>query len=149
MWRRFPARHISERDLARSTLYNEVITSYGVLITMSRTDRELLRDVLEALVFSRINSPSLIEEIRARLAEPEPEPVAWSTVDGYVYRSYVVAKHSHGGKEPIPLYRHPRPVRLSDYEVSQLMNNSTGLATYKGYKLFADRIMDAMLEKNQ
>ena len=38
---------------------------------------------------------------------PENEPVAWLSIDGYVYRSYTVAKHSHHGQEPTPLYRHP------------------------------------------
>ena len=85
-----------------------------------------------------------------RSEKQEVEPVAWSSIDGYVYRSYIVAKHSSNGREPLPLYRHPRqPVRLSDLEISGLMNDVTGLGTYKGYKLFAEKIMDAMLEKNQ
>ena len=115
-----------------------------------RGDRELLRDVLEVLVFSRINSPSLIEEIRARLAEPEPEPVRWMDEDGCTFRDEAVAREVNPWQAITPLYSHtPRPVRLSDYEVIQLMNNSTGITTYKGYKQFADRIMDAMLEKNR
>lgn len=92
----------------------------------------------------------LIEEIRARLVEPEDKPVAWLSSDWHVYRSRTVARHSNNGKEPLPLYRHPRqPMRLSDLEISALMNNATGLASYGGYKLFAEKIMDAILEKNQ
>lgn len=87
-----------------------------------RTDRELLQaafDALEAVhhVLTTHNR-ELIKEIRACLADPEDEPIAWSSADGYVYRSYTVAKHSNNGKEPIPLYRHPpQPMRLSDEEI--------------------------------
>lgn len=140
---------------------------------MSRTDRDLLQAALTALeVWARIDADdiAITREIRARLAEPEPEPVAWEYVLSFhglpthskvIDVEYDLTVTSPFGRKGIdyvdsgvvtvcPLYRHPpSPVRLSDYEVSQLMNNSTGLATYKGYKLFADRIMDAMLEKNR
>ena len=78
----------------------------------NKTDRELLLDALNALYqsvdFRQDPSEELMDEIRARLAEPEDEPVAWASTYGRVYVSYIVASHSSHGKEPIPLYRHPR-----------------------------------------
>lgn len=118
-----------------------------------RSDRELLQaafDALEAVhhVLTTHNR-ELIKEIRARLAEPEDEPVAWASADGYVYRSYIVAKHSHNGKEPLPLYRHPRqPVRLSDEEL-QTLCLSHGIGASPLLFAVAKDIKDALLEKNQ
>ena len=63
------------------------------------TDRELMQQVLDALEGVKdmawdsdtVAGRKLIETLRARLEEPEPEPVAWRTFDGeggYDYRDY-------------------------------------------------------------
>lgn len=118
-----------------------------------RDDRELLESALQLIAKYHARETvlvdwekSVIEAISSRLAEPDPKPVAWLRKNGFRFNGEIEPQDD----SEIPLYRHPpRPVRLSDYEVSQLMNNSTGITTYKGYKIFADRIMDAMLEKNR
>jgi len=123
---------------------------------MQKTDRELLEDALHALeLWSRINAKDLVitQKIRARLAEKDDEPVAWSSVDGYVYRSYTVAKHSNNGKEPLPLYRHPRqPVWLTDDEVKQVIKQTIPDVTVSEsvtFRAIARAIQAAVLEKNQ
>lgn len=74
-----------------------------------RSDRELLEDAL-CLIDSGTKGGmayDIIREIRARLAEPEDEPVAWLHTDESV--------------DMLPLYLRPRqPVQLSDEEIENL-----------------------------
>lgn len=80
-------------------------------------DRKLLTMALNYLqlpgAYAYIDGiKALREEIRARLAEPEPEPVAWITPKGSLSRHACFI-------DCAPLYRHPlrQPVRLTDEEI--------------------------------
>lgn len=97
-----------------------------------RTDRELLADALKLIEYGiRIGKAhDITEEIRARLAEPEEEPVAW--LGKNVFRFI-------GDIEPqddieLPLYRHPP--RPAD-------NDGVNLYDYSG------PVLDQLTAKNQ
>lgn len=80
-----------------------------------RTDRELLQAALSALYQSvdlRLDpSEELLKEIRARLAEPEDEPVAWLTNSCTQENGIRVYLHKENAldysSDIAPLYRHP------------------------------------------
>lgn len=119
-----------------------------------RTDSDLLKAALDAFDEIRMIETrdywDLIEEIRARLAEPEGEPVAWMDDAGMVipkrkFRYCEKYKSFH-----IPLYRHPprQQVRLIDDVVDQLWIGSAVTVDYAEYQTIAEEVMDAMLEKS-
>ena len=77
------------------------------------TDRELLQQVLDAWQDHWVNDKqsALLETIRARLAQPEPEPVAWAWVvnssAGYYTKGVGFDKTDIPFAKHIPLYATP------------------------------------------
>jgi len=98
------------------------------------TDRELIQQALDALedlhrtgdtqVFDMCHAPKLLPALRARLAQPEPEPVAWAD-------KYDLDREGHDfwvsrqqpAKNGVPLYTAP-PQRewqtLTENEIKHL-----------------------------
>lgn len=79
------------------------------------TDREVMQQALEALEgvvrahsYESGTPVDAITALRARLAEPEPEPVAWMDVDDQGNR-LSLRFWSDGNKEEVPLYTHTPP----------------------------------------
>lgn len=130
---------------------------------MKRSDRELLEDAID-LMCSGSRANDLIKEIRARLAEPEDEPVAWGVMkrgervwyvndSRFTCRGY--AEHyqhidaSGSDQNVIPLYRRPprQLVRLSEDEISDLAREM--VKGDKSVNWLARAIESAMLGKNK
>jgi Tfp pilus assembly protein FimV len=130
-----------------------------------KTDRELLEDALNVLDKGQWIHPSstLHNEIRARLAEPEDEPVCWFDEDDCSIE--MAFEWDEDEDHTIPLYRHPprQPVRLSDDEIQECFdiaqkNFSKHQTGIKGQQLtirdwpnwhFAKAIEQAIMEKNK
>ena len=102
---------------------------------MRRSDRELLKDALDALEEIRSVDTAdywdLMEEIRDRLAEPEEEPYTYAFEVGVKNTDKKVAITLDEPRFPVgvvcdspifPLYHHPprQPVRLSDEEIESV-----------------------------
>jgi len=83
------------------------------------TDRELLEMALEALndacggrcnaEYNPCYQQEVAQTLRARLAQPEQEPVAWVAPEFWEHLQRVNCgiAYRHPGEERIPLYRHP------------------------------------------
>jgi hypothetical protein len=124
-----------------------------------KTDKQLLEQSLHALQTFAGTIPGnaviiskAIEDIEARLAEPEDEPVAWlaSAKDGDDDCLYWDGEDARidGYAFVEPLYRHPpRPVRLSDDEVSDFAREM--VKGGKSVNWLARAIESAILEKNR
>ena len=94
------------------------------------TDRELLQQALDSLEWAErryshanldlFNKP--IEALRTRLAQPEPEPVAWLSPRNRIYR-FVVEAVANGEQTVSPLYTVPPKkewVGLTDEELTEM-----------------------------
>ena len=117
------------------------------------TDRELMQFLFEVLD-NHVEDPrceNLIEKscklLRDRLAQPEPEPVAWHEPGAYgnvtTHKDWALAN------EWEPLYAAPREwVGLTDDEIKEIVG-PWGETPIKGYtrKLF-DQIEAKLKEKN-
>ena len=103
-----------------------------------RTDRELLDDALAAMNTLHVQAQWLTpicEELRARLAEPEPEPVAYRHMmdDGWEYFDAPTGEDCEGCQK---LYLHPpRPtgldkllerIRFLERQIAERTNPWTG-----------------------
>ena len=114
-----------------------------------RNDRELLEDAL-CLIDSGTKGGmayDITREIRARLEEPEPEPVAWAAKQG------MVSKFKQW-EDAEPLYRHPprQMVRLSNTEIRCIVKNvipDVTVAESVTFRAVARAIEQAVLEKNR
>jgi len=53
------------------------------MITLTREEAQQVLDALEAHADIGIRADKAIETLRARLAQPEPEPVAWHEPGAY------------------------------------------------------------------
>lgn len=133
-----------------------------------RSDTELLKDALK-IIKERLADTQwkheAMEEIRARLAEPEPAPYIYmwegETIDTHRKLRIMLDEPRFPpgvvSEKPIfPLYRHPpRPVLLSNEEIRNvfLSNGFTikhGNNNLKPYVFNAARALEkAVLEKNQ
>ncbi len=100
------------------------------------TDRELMQIALDALEWEWGGEPlgsktwTAIEALRARLAQPEPKPVAWAIPrpDGLLLDIITPEEHeSYEGEYTVPLYTAPPQrewVGLTDEEI-ELGNNES------------------------
>ena len=124
------------------------------------SDRELLQMALDALDAGIKISPDseLHERFRARLAQQEPEPVAWMAKTNRIYKSRMDAI-ANGEQLLNPLYAAP-PQRewqgLTDNEIDQyyFFKNGDVLPGEAGeigrdYRKFARAIEQALKEKNR
>lgn len=107
-----------------------------------KSDRELLADALDMMrKQSRmyIEDFEIVREIRARLAEPEDEPIAY-LCDTPLYLN------EPGRIEKLPPHLPCQPVRLSDHDLNELWRSmKTPPCGIIGYKAIARQVMDAML----
>ncbi len=73
--------------------------------------RKAAEQALEALIYnsSYCNTHAEIEALRAALAEPEQEPVAWRAVGGSIWGH-------KGSEDDTPLYEHPPQRKLLTIE---------------------------------
>lgn len=101
---------------------------------------------------------TIIEEIRNYLVEPtqESKPIAyWDTQEGKLIPAVPLSSERTCFEVPlVPLYLHPpRPefVRLKDWEIERLMDNSLFTNEIDERQLvdFARDIEDALVEKNK
>jgi hypothetical protein len=97
-------------------------------------DRELMQQALDALtrvwrMDRAFKDEQTIEALRARLAQPEPEPVAWMHPDG---RLWTFGRGLDKSTFTIPLYAAP-PQRewqgLTDEEIMELVKTWHGSIT--------------------
>ena len=100
------------------------------------TDRELMQMALEAVEYfygggqTRVNGLKLIEALRDRLAQPEPEPVAWLAYKDGFQEAYITSNPLGYTDEykTLSLWAHPPEwVGLDDEEVGGLTVFSSGL----------------------
>jgi len=109
------------------------------------TDLELMRQALDALENGAVRWKSdrlhdidvAIYALRARLAQPEPEPVAWRTFDGeggYDYRDYELnedygywweERHPNHKGWVQPLYTDPTPCQTCEALARTVMMDQT------------------------
>ena len=88
------------------------------------TDRKLMQQALEALELEATRTPipetaAAMAALRARLAEPEPEPVAWMGTSGVGEK--IVSKSQLYSFMTTPLYTAPPTRRpLTDEEIDEL-----------------------------
>jgi hypothetical protein len=116
------------------------------MITLTREEaQQVLETIVSQYEHPPINVP-IIELLRARLAQPEPEPVAWLDSDGFPWsKEGVECRSTKDTYEP--LYTAP-PQRewqgLTDEEQLEIMKQfGPGQR-----KLFADAIEAKLKEKN-
>ena len=101
---------------------------------------------------------NFVEEIRTYLAEPtqDEKPIAyWDTQEGKLIPAVPLSSERTCFKVPlVPLYLHPAPrpefVRLKDWEIERLMDNSLFTNEIDERQLvdFARDIEDSLVEKN-
>ena len=101
---------------------------------------------------------NFVEEIRTYLAEPtqDEKPIAyWDTQEGKLIPAVPLSSERTCFKVPlVPLYLHPAPrpefVRLKDWEIERLMDNSLFTNEIDERQLvdFARSVEDALVEKN-
>jgi hypothetical protein len=127
------------------------------MITLTREETQQVLDALEYHVAQTrpiTRTQETIETLRARLAQPEPEPVAYLVLFEGAGKllEFTKGNYLHGAKvEHIPLYTAP-PQRewrgLTDEEIKQIVGG-WGSLPIDGYtrKLF-DQIEAKLKEKN-
>ncbi len=112
------------------------------------TDRELMQQALDLLSNAHVSTAlvwprnDLCEALRARLAQPEPEPAAWRTFDGeggYEYRSYELNEGygaewlkrnpNHKGWVEL-LYADPTPCQTCEALARTVMMDQASYDTY-------------------
>ena len=112
-------------------------------ITLTREEAQQVLDALECLNEGAVNAE--IKLLRARLAQPEPEPVAWfSKRPDNKLAIKIVGKPTEGNWEP--LYTDP-PQRewhgLTDEEIEQIVDQH-----WEDLLMFAEVIEAKLKEKN-
>ncbi len=126
------------------------------------TDRELLDDLLNGCVMAkgqgkRSDNTYILEEmieiIRTRLAQPEPEPVAWMEIENYLDEENlwderkVLLEYDNG--KSVPLYIAPPNKEwagLTDEEIHNIEQECD--QKFEDYFEFANAIEAKLKEKN-
>jgi len=110
-------------------------------ITLTREEAQQVLDALEAehsAIYGTSQTVKATELLRTRLAQPEPEPVAWGVIASNTGRICQVEIEEneivvYNPKHIVPLYTAP-PQRewqgLTDEEISELIRNTHNTGSF-------------------
>jgi len=121
-------------------------------ITLTREEAQQVLDALQAVwkMDRSMKHSEAIETLRARLAEPEPEPVAWLDSDGFPWSKEGIACRSTKDTYE-PLYTAP-PQRewqgLTEGDIAILWKATPQLVGVYSYTDIAREVETKLKEKN-
>jgi hypothetical protein len=123
-------------------------------ITLTREEAQQVLNELSAVwkMDRSMSHDKAMETLRAQLAQPDPEPVAWMSSSRHIYHSKDGAKFD-GVNKVVPVYVHPPRrewQRLTDEEVLHIKWSSAEDSKNTGrFEYFFARAIEAKLkEKN-
>ena len=124
-------------------------------ITLTREEAQQVLDALENPYASRDNIDDAAETLRARLAQPEPEPVAWQDKAN---PQQMVAAEEWDNIDPMwhwmyqPLYTAP-PQRewqkITDHEADEYWDESVSTGCRLSFGMGVDYANRVLREKNR